>query len=227
MRFGCFGRLVAWKGIDLLLEAFAAVAARVPARLEILGDGPLRAGLEEAAGRLGVADRVEFTGWIDQARVPRPAGGTGRFVLPSLLECGGAVVLEAMAVGLPVIATDWGGPADYLDASCGILVKPTGRAEFCSGLAAAMLELAESPDRRRALGGAGRLRVSRDFDWQIKVDQMLAIYRDTVARATGEGSGDRGQGSGRRVRRIGIPPLGGLWNLARATHPNRPLAADP
>jgi glycosyltransferase involved in cell wall biosynthesis len=99
------------------------------------------------------------------------------FVLPSLYECGGAVVLEAMACGLPVIATKWGGPLDYIDQSCGILVEPTSRPAFVQGLAAAMLDLATNPDRRRSMGDAGRRRAADEFDWQRKVDRILEIYR--------------------------------------------------
>ena len=97
-------------------------------------------------------------------------------VLPSLYECGGAVVLEAMAVGLPVIASNWGGPADYLDADCGILVSPKSRAQFVDDLGAAMLKLAGDAELRMKMGRAGRRRVEECFDWERKVDRILEIY---------------------------------------------------
>jgi glycosyltransferase involved in cell wall biosynthesis len=101
-------------------------------------------------------------------------------VFPSLREPGGAVVLEAMAVGLPVIATNWGGPADYMDSTCGILVEPASREGFVKGLTDAMLKLAQSPELRQSMGCAGRERVRQHFDWERKVDRILEIYQQTI-----------------------------------------------
>src|SRR5262249_30600470 len=99
----------------------------------------------------------------------------------SLFECGGAVVLEAMASGLPVIATRWGGPVDYLDAGCGILVEPASRERFIAGLAAAMNQLANDAPLRRRMGENGRERAVRHFDWERKSDRSLEIYAAACA----------------------------------------------
>ena len=101
-------------------------------------------------------------------------------MLPSLREGGGAVVLEAMAVGLPVIATNWGGPADYLNSSCGILVEPASKEGFVKGLTDAMLKLAQSPELRHSMGCAGPERVREHFDWERKVDRILEIYQQMI-----------------------------------------------
>jgi len=93
------------------------------------------------------------------------------------------VILEAMATGLPVIATKWGGPMDYLDESCGILVSPESREAFIHELAAAMLKLASSFTLREKMGRAGQRRVLSHFNWQKKTDVMLKIYTETVRRA--------------------------------------------
>ena len=183
-RFAFVGRLVDWKAVDLLLEAFARVVAEVPATLDIYGDGPMRPELEAHAGRLGLGDWVRFVGWVEQGECARRLRTADALVLPSLYECGGAVVLEAMACRLPVVATDWGGPADYLDPSCGILVPPTGRAEFVAGFAAAMLRLARSPGLRAELGAAGLAKVrSGELNWDVKIGRILDIYRETIAAA--------------------------------------------
>jgi glycosyltransferase involved in cell wall biosynthesis len=104
------------------------------------------------------------------------------FILPSLRECGGAVVLEAMANGLPIIATNWGGPADYLDDSCGILVPPTDPERFVRDLADAMTALASDPERRRTLSEAGVRRVATEFTWSKKIEDVLAVYGSVLGR---------------------------------------------
>ena len=142
----------------------------------------MRGSLEALADALGVAGVVIFKGWLTQAECARRIREADVLVLPSIYECGGAVVLEAMACGLPVVATNWGGPADYLDGSCGILVDPVSREGFIEGLSEAMTRLAESLSLREAMGRAGRERVIREFDWDLKVDRMLEIYeRVTMA----------------------------------------------
>jgi glycosyltransferase involved in cell wall biosynthesis len=181
-RFVYLGRLVDWKAVDLLLEAFVSVARATSATLDIIGDGELRGQLEAQAAQSGIADRVRFRGWKSQAECAAELRSATALVLPSLYECGGAVVLEAMASGLAVIATNWGGPADYVNESCGILVEPSSREAFLSGLASAMTKLAEQPELARKLGEAGRQRVVSHFDWQWKVDRTLEIYADAVQR---------------------------------------------
>jgi len=178
-RFAFSGRLVDWKAVDLLLEAFATLTGE--ARLDIIGDGPMRAALEAQAQGLGLAGRVQFHGWLAQPRAAAILRDADALVLPSLYECGGAVVLEAMATGLPVIATAWGGPADYLDPGCGILVAPDSRDAFIRGLAVAMQRLDLDPALRRQLGEAGRRKAAAEYDWNSKVEKMLQVYREVIA----------------------------------------------
>ena len=179
VRFVYVGRLVDWKAVDLLLEAFSPVAAQTNAILEIIGDGKLRSELEVLSQRLGLSDSVVFTGWLSQAECALKLQQADGMVLPSLLECGGAVVLEAMAMGLPVIATNWGGPADYLDSTCGFLINPTSKEGFVNELTDAMLKLSLSPELRLSMGRAGLERVRKYFDWERKVDRILEIYKLT------------------------------------------------
>jgi glycosyltransferase involved in cell wall biosynthesis len=175
-RFLFIGRLVDWKGVDLLLEAMRIVLGRGAVTLDVIGEGSVRGALEAQARSLGLSDSVRFIGWVPQRECAERLSAADALVLPSLYECGGAVVLEAMACGRPVIATNWGGPADYLDESCGILVEPSSRKTFIDGLADAMTRIASSSELRAALGNAGRARVVQLFDWERKVDQMLEIY---------------------------------------------------
>jgi glycosyltransferase involved in cell wall biosynthesis len=179
-RFVFLGRLVDWKNVDVAIEALA----RVPdAELVIIGDGPMREPWREASWRLNVADRVTFTGFLPQYECALYLHGSLALVLPSIYECGGAVVLEAMASGVPVIATKWGGPADYLDHSCGFLIEPSSRAALVEGFAAAMNRLAGDPELRDRMGASGRRRVEQQFDWDKKIDWILDIYRGLLPAA--------------------------------------------
>ena len=186
-RFAFMGRLVDWKAVDLLLEAFAQASRRAPMSLTIIGDGPERASLVACAEAQGlvcgpVHDEgcVCFAGWLAQPLAAVLLAEHDALVLPSLYECGGAVVLEAMAMGLPVIATHWGGPADYLDPDSGVLIEPNTRDSFLVGLENAMTEIATQPELRRRLGENALHRVRREFDWSSKVDEVLAIYRSVL-----------------------------------------------
>lgn len=183
VRFAFVGRLVDWKAVDVLLEAFARIEQPDSLVLEIFGDGEDRPALERQCHALGVSERVRFHGFVPQSEVAKRLPEMDALVLPSLRECGGAVVLEAMALGLPVIATRWGGPADYLDESCGILVEPGPRAEFARDLGSAMTALATDAVRRQALGAAGRRKVIELYDWERKVDRMLELYGEVASSA--------------------------------------------
>jgi glycosyltransferase involved in cell wall biosynthesis len=203
VRFTFVGRLVDWKAVDLLLEAFARVVAEVPSTLEIIGDGPMRGSLEAQVDRLGLGGSVRFEGWLKQPECAGRLGVSDVLVLPSLYECGGAVVLEAMACGLPCVATNWGGPADYLDDSCGVLVAPDSRDSFVDGLAAAMLRLARSKELRDSMGRSALEKVATGpFNWDHKIERILEIYAETIDRAApGSRGHDRAESAERSIGR--------------------------
>jgi glycosyltransferase involved in cell wall biosynthesis len=173
-RYVFVGRLVDWKAVDLLLIAFQRACRVAPMSLSIIGDGDERESLLALSRSLNIlgdgepeVGTVAFRGWMSHCDA---------LVLPSLAECGGAVVLEAMAMEVAVIATAWGGPADYLDASCGILVEPTSKEAFIDNLANALIRLANEPQERIEMGKSGRRKVLAEFDWEAKADVILEIY---------------------------------------------------
>jgi glycosyltransferase involved in cell wall biosynthesis len=180
-RFVFIGRLVDWKGVDMAIEAISRVPS---AELEIIGNGPMQAKWKQTAEALGVSDRVFFTGWLAQKEISARLRSAVALILPSIYECGGAVVLEAMATGLPVIATRWGGPADYLDETCGILVEPSSREALVDGFAAAMQKLIATPELRATLGGVGRMRAEHQFNWKNKIDRILEIYEQAICQSS-------------------------------------------
>jgi len=176
VRFLFVGRLVAWKGVDILLDAFALVRQRIPAHLEIAGDGPERAKLIEQAAGIAGGTEVSFPGWLAPAECTRRMQACDVFVSPSLQEPGGNAVLEAMAFGRPVVATAWGGHLSTMDSTTGVLVDVTSRATLVQGIADAMVNLAGDPALRSRLGEASRRRVAAQYDWDALVNRLLGIY---------------------------------------------------
>ena len=185
VQFVFVGRLIDWKALDVVFEAMRRVHTHLPVSLEIVGDGPMREDWQGLVDEMGLSSVVKFSGWLSQQACALRLQQSDVLVLPSLFECGGAVVLEAMAMGLPVIATEWGGPADYLDGSCGILVKPNSRQSLIDGFASAMTTLAMSSELRTRLGRAGNTRAREHFDWERKIDQILKLYDLAVQQKCG------------------------------------------
>lgn len=136
----------------------------------------MRADLEQQVDSTGLQQSIRFRGYLQQDLLAQELRESQVLVLPSLLECGGAVVLEAMASGLPVIATAWGGPMDYIDEDSGILIAPHSREQMVADIAQAICDLHGDPERREALA-VGALRRAQHFDWERNIDRMLDTYR--------------------------------------------------
>lgn len=178
-RLTFIGRMIPLKGLDLTLQAMLIVRASRPdlnITLDILGDGPERAWIERRA-----IPGVYVHGLLTQADCAARLAGANALILNSLRECGGAVILEAMALGVPVIASDWGGPAEYVTPETGLLVHPSPPQTFPKRLAAAILQLADNPDLAQRMGVAGVARVAAHFDWEDQADRMEKIYNSVRA----------------------------------------------
>ncbi|HEY5374851.1 MAG TPA: glycosyltransferase family 4 protein [Polyangiaceae bacterium] len=181
LRLIFIGRLVRWKGAEWLIEAMAVAALEVDCHLTVVGDFKSeRKRLATRVDELGIGSRVEFLGFQKQSRCAELLADSDALVLPSVFECGGAVVLEAMACAKPVIAVEWGGPADYLDTSCGILVPPSGPEGLVKELATAIVKLARDPQLRAEMGEAGRQKIIREFTWPAKIQKLLSVYGHVV-----------------------------------------------
>lgn len=177
VHFAFTGRFVDWKGLQYLVPAFAKAAALEPrCRLELVGGGELQGQVDAMIRKYKLAELVRTHGWVTRIEAANIIREADVFVMPSLRECGGTAILEAMALGKPVITTNWGGPADYVDASCGVLVDPMSKQAFIDGLAEAIVRLARSPELRKSLGDGGKLRIRKDhLDWNSKADFMLSV----------------------------------------------------
>lgn len=167
------------KGHDVLFRALAGIRGRAPAiRCLVCGDGSQRAGLAALARELGIADIVTFLG--EQRQVADVLAALDVFVLPSRHEGLGVAVLEAMAVGLPVVASAVGGiPEAVAHQATGLLVPP----EDAEALGRAVFALATDPERARALGSAGRERVRGEFSMERMAESYERLYELVSARS--------------------------------------------
>jgi glycosyltransferase involved in cell wall biosynthesis len=165
------GRLHAQKGHGVLLEAIARCREHgLALSLALVGEGPLRAGLEEQAHRLGIEGQVQFLGRRDDVRELLRAAEI--FVFPSLYEAVGIALLEAMACGAAVVASRAGGiPEIVQDGESGVLVRPGD----ASDLATALARLARDPPERARLGRGARRRAMM-FDIRHTVQELESVY---------------------------------------------------
>lgn len=163
------GRLVPEKRVDLLLDAWEAVVRRLPeARLWIVGDGPCA----DALMRRGVAG-VEFVGRVENVDELLPLGDV--FVLPSDTEGLSNAILEAMASGLPIVATDVGGASDLIAGGASGIVVPPGDAQR---LSEALVQLLSAPeDVRREMGAKARDIVVASYSIEGTAGRLASLYR--------------------------------------------------
>jgi len=169
---GVAGRLHRQKGVDVLIEATAALAGKFPElRVLVAGDGPLLEELRERARSSGVAHAISFLG--EWRRMPEFMAAIDVFVLPSRWEGMPNAALEAMAAARPVVATRVGGtPELALDGVTGALVEP----EDPKALAEAIAAFLDDPDRAGRMGAAGRERVMDHYTIEGMVDMYAELY---------------------------------------------------
>ncbi len=177
-RLLCVGRLVAIKGHEVLLRAFADARREVPTlELEMVGEGPLRGDLDALAVQLAVGDAVRFVGRVSPMAPAYERAAA--VVVPSLGEGFGMVALEAAERGRAVIASAVGGLSEIVDdGRTGRLVPPADP----TALAAAIVELGSEPERVAALGRAARERALQQFSLDRCADRIDALYRAALAR---------------------------------------------
>jgi glycosyltransferase involved in cell wall biosynthesis len=169
------GRLTPYKGCHLLLEAMAGLGDVRGLRLTVVGDGPQREELEAMARESGIADRVRFTGWVAQERTREYYEAADLFVFPSVREFGGAVVLEAMAAGLPCVVADHGGIGEYVTPESGVAVRPLSPEQMAGDVVRAVRGLVRDRERWRRLS-AGAAARARRYAWETKAAGLAGIY---------------------------------------------------
>ncbi len=178
------GRLVHKKGFMELLHAFAQICKYYKySTLEIVGDGPLMEPLRERAVKLGIVERVRLPGSAGRADLPELYRRAAIVAVPSITDQSGNrdglpnVLLEALASGCAVVATDIPGIRNIIEDHQEALVVSSGDVD---ALSSAIVELFRNPELREQLGTAARERAANELSWNVKCNQLAEIYKSVM-----------------------------------------------
>jgi glycosyltransferase involved in cell wall biosynthesis len=175
------GRLVPFKALALLLQALLDARSKgCEIELDVVGDGPMAARWRALAEQLQLAGVVHFHGALAAPQVAAQMALCHVFCLPSVRESGGAVLLEAMASARPVIALDYGGPAEIVNAEVGALLAFASPQQVIDDLAATLIDIIGEPESWRERGLAGRRVAEKLYSWPAKVASAVTIYRSLL-----------------------------------------------
>jgi len=177
LRCAFVGRLVPFKGLDMVIEAAADLMRAGCVELDVIGDGPERRSLERQADDADAAERVRFHGWLDHAHVAERLRVCHLLTFPSVREFGGGVVLEAMAAGLAPIVVDYGGPGELVSPGTGIALPIGSRAAIIDAMRRELERFVDDPTRVHEMGLAAQERAYSLFTWEAKASQVRAVYR--------------------------------------------------
>jgi glycosyltransferase involved in cell wall biosynthesis len=175
------GRIVYQKGLDLLLEALGSLQS-LPWQLTVVGDGSQCELLKAQAQRLGISERIRFLGWLDTTQLLPEYQQANLFVFPSRHEGMPNAILEAMACGLPVIASKIAGneelvvPASEITCGTGILFPP----EDINALRVALQTVLNDVNLRMVMGEAARQRVEQAYTWRGVAEQYMKLCAEFV-----------------------------------------------
>lgn len=173
MRYCFIGRMVPYKGADMLIEAARPLLESGRMTLDFIGDGPVLNDLKAQAEGL---ENITFHGWVAHEKVQDILKTCSLFTFPSIREFGGGVVLEAMALGVPPLIVDYAGPGELVGEGLGFKVPVGSREEITNAFRAKLMELAGQPDLLRSTGAACAAHVENHLTWQQKAQQIAEIY---------------------------------------------------
>ncbi len=172
LRLVMVAQFIPRKRIDLGIETLRGLSdAGLPARLTLVGEGPQEQALRRLAGRLGVAERVDFTGYQPREEMAQLLRQQDVFLMTSRAEGASNVILEAMAAGLPIVTTRNGAHDLVLDAGCGIVVEAAEQRFLADALRALFVD----ENRRYQLAEAG-LDYAKSHTWQRSAERLEAIF---------------------------------------------------
>lgn len=176
------GRLVPYKGADMLLEAAAPLLRDGAVELTIIGEGPQRAEIEALIARENIGARVHLRGWVEHKQLQHVLAEMDVFAFPSVREFGGAVVLEAMAVGVVPMVIAYGGPAELLTNASGFPIDIGTREQVIARFREALEALVREPRRIDEKSPRAVRRAREQFTWDAKAAQVMQVYEWLVER---------------------------------------------
>ena len=182
LRVAFVGRLVPYKGADMLLEAAAGLVRDGKVELTIAGAGPQLDDLKRQAAALNLSAGLSLPGWVDHKAVAATLAGADVFAFPSVREFGGGVALEAMAVGTVPAVIDYAGPAELVTDRCGYRVPLGSRAEIVARFRTLLADLATDRSPLAAKSTAAARRAREQFTWDAKAGQTVEVYRWVLGR---------------------------------------------
>jgi glycosyltransferase involved in cell wall biosynthesis len=177
------GRLVPYKGADIVIEALGRLDPQTKAKiaLTIVGEGSERRNLELRTQELNLKDFVKFAGWVEQQETFEYYSKADIFCFPSIREFGGAVVMEAMACGLPCIVVNNGGIAEYVTDNTGFKLEPISREFLIQEMASKIKLLVEDEHLRERMSVQASVD-AQAFEWSAKARKMVEIYQNLLER---------------------------------------------
>ncbi|WP_395012023.1 glycosyltransferase family 4 protein [Undibacterium sp.] len=177
------GRLIPLKGVDMLIEAICAMKKNnLAVHVDIIGDGPMLSEWTALVAHHKLSDQVKFLGAQDSNAVASAMHGCHVLCLPSVRESGGAVLLEAMSCGRPVIALNYGGPSEIINESIGALIPMQTPEQVIQDLEKTLTDIIASPSQWQKKGCAARQATEDHYSWNAKIDAIESHYQALIER---------------------------------------------
>jgi glycosyltransferase involved in cell wall biosynthesis len=177
LRVAFVGRFVPYKGMAMLIDAAAPLVREGKVQVEFIGDGAEMPNLRAQVAREKLESGVTFAGWVKHQELQGRLAKNHIFGFPSVREFGGAVVAEAMALGLVPIVMDYGGPGEIVSPSTGFAIPMGTPEEIVQRVREVLQKLVADPSVIGPMGERARARIQKHFTWRAKAEQVLEVYR--------------------------------------------------
>lgn len=173
-------RLIGFKNVSSIVEALKYIPCSYNIECIIIGSGPEKTKIKDLSEN--IPHNVVFKEGLSRNDVLQELSESDIFISPSLRDACNLSLLEAMAVGLPVICLNWSGMAISTDDSCAIRLPVTNPEQMPKDMAKAIIRLIENPELRKQMGDAGRKRIMEVFNWEAKGEFMNVLFNELDAK---------------------------------------------